>query len=170
MMLSRRAVTSLFCSTGFAFVAGCSSTAPTSSYALGQKVQVGQLVYQVLEAQWLTEVPGGRQNPKNRILQLHITITNSGGQEIPLPFLRLVDSGGNSIPEFAEIEGNNRWMGALRRFQPALTEGGLIYFDVPIGAYKLEIIDNTDADNERLAYVDIPASLAPPPVAPTPGG
>lgn len=140
------------------------------TFPIGQKVQVGKLFYQVMEAEWSTEAQGARQPPKNRILQLHITVTNSGSQEATLPFLKLIDAAGKEIVELSDLEGNPNWLGALRRMQPALTEEGFVYFDVPVGAYKLEVIDNSNADDEKAAYIEIPASLAPPPQSPGSNG
>jgi hypothetical protein len=170
MKLSHREFLIALLGGGAGIMAGCSSKPRALTFAIGEKVQVGKLVYQVIEAQWVLDVEGAKQSPKNRILQLRVTITNSGGTEAALPYLRLIDAAGNEIVEFSEIEGNSRWLGMLRRLQPALTEEGLIYFDVPVSAYKLEVVDNSDADAEQVAYVQIPASLAPPPVAPGPAG
>ncbi len=145
----------------------CSSPKPQAmTFAIGQKVQVGKLFYQVIEAQWMGEVQGAKQPPKNRVLHLHLNVMNAGALEASVPFLRLIDGAGNEIMEMSDLEGNPRWLGMLRRMQPALTEDGFVYFDVPVGAYKLEVVDNTLADDERIAYIEIPASLAPPPQAP----
>jgi hypothetical protein len=150
---------------------GCASTrTQVLSFPIGQKVQVGILFYQVLEAAWMTEVEGAKHPPKNRILGLHMTVTNSGANEAALPFLRLIDARGKELMELSEIEGNPHWLGALRRMKPALTEEGFVYFDVPIGAYKLEVVDNSNPEDERVAYIEIPASLAPPAQAPGANG
>jgi hypothetical protein len=133
-----------------------------STFPIGYKVQVGKLFYQVIDAQWITDLRGAKEPPKNRVLQVRLTVTNAGAVEASLPYLRLIDGAGNEIVEVSEIEGNTQWLGMLRRMQPALTEEGLVYFDVPLGAYKLEVVDNTNAENEMVAYIDIPASLAPP--------
>jgi hypothetical protein len=129
---------------------------------MGERIQVGKLVYNVTEAEWKGEVEGAKQLPKDRFLQLRVSVTNSGGAEVALPMLRLIDAKGAEIPEFTEIESNTRWMGVIRRLQPALTETGFLFFDVPVGAYKLEVVDNSNPDDERVAHVEIPASLAPP--------
>ena len=145
----------------------CSSPKPQAmTFAIGQKVQVGKLFYQVIEAQWMGEVQGAKQPPKNRVLHLHLNVMNAGALEASVPFLRLIDGAGNEIMEMSDLEGNPRWLGMLRRMQSALTEDGFVYFDVPVGAYKLEVVDNTLADDEKIAYIAIPASLAPPPLAP----
>jgi hypothetical protein len=123
---------------------------------------VGKLSYQVLEANWAAEAPGAKNPPKHRVLQLRLAVTNSGGQEATIPLLKLIDANGTESMEIAEIEDNSQWLGALRRLQPALPEEGSIYFDVPVGAYNLEVVDNSSADDEKLAHIAIPASLAPP--------
>ena len=144
---------------------GCGEKAVViSSFPMGQKVQVGKIVYSVLEAEWRSDVPGGKQPPKNRVLQLTMSITNSSSQEMSMPTLRLLNANNDEFPEYTEIEGNMYWLGLLRRLQPSLTETSAIYFDVPIGAYKLEVVDHSDAENEKTSYIEIPASLAPPPV------
>ncbi len=148
---------------------GCSSKSAVLAFPMGQRVQVGKLHYQVLEAEWQTEVQGAKQPPKNRILRLRMTVTNSGGQETSMPLLHLIDAAGNEIMEIAELEGNSSWLGALRRLQPAITEEGSIYFDVPVGAYKLVVVDQTIPDDEKTALIEIPASLAPPTVPASPG-
>jgi len=164
MKLSR--ATFFLCAVGviLASQSSCSAGRPQAlTFPIGQKVQVGKLFYQVIEAQWLAELQGAKQPPKNRILQLKLTVTNSGAQEASVPFLRLIDAAGKEIVELSDLEGNPAWLGVLRRMQPALTEEGTVYFDVPVGAYKLEVVDNSNADDEKTAYIEIPASLAPPP-------
>ena len=171
MKLSR--ATFSLCAIGaiLVFPSSCSSGKTKAlTFPIGQKVQVGKLFYQVIEAQWMAEVQGAKQPPKNRILQLHITVTNSGSQEASLPFLHLIDAAGTEILELSELEGNPAWLGVLRRMQPALTEEGSVYFDVPVGASKLEVVDNSNADDEKFAYIEIPASLAPPPQPPGSNG
>lgn len=149
---------------GLAMGAGsCASPKPKAAvYSIGQRATVGRMSYLVVDAAWRQDMPGGRQPVKNRILQLHMMITSGAGAEATVPMLRLVDGAGNEISELAEIESDPKWLGMIRRLQPALTEEGNIYFDVPVGAYRLEVVDNTEPDVEKIAYVEIPASLAPP--------
>lgn len=154
----------------FAALPACSSKQQAPAYSIGQRVQVGTLFYQVIDAQWQSELGGAKQPPKNRILQIRLTVTNSGPAEVSIPMLRLIDASGNEISEIAEIEGNSRWMGTIRRLQPALTEEGSVYFDVPVGAYKLEAVDNSVPESEKTALIEIPASLAPPPTMPALNG
>jgi len=143
---------------------------PLATHPLGAKIQVGKLVYHVVEAEWRGEIPGAKNPPRNRVLQVTLSVTNSGSKELSFPMLRLIGADSAEHGEVAEIEDNPRWFGLLRRLNPALTENGILYFDVPVGAYKLEIVDNSDADREESAYIEIPASLAPPPVVPSKTG
>ncbi len=167
MFLSRRVSAWFLSGALLALLSACGSSKPElRTFPIGHKVQAGKLSYQVIDAQWINEVPGAKTPPKNRILQLQILVTNSGAQEISIPFLRLLDGAGNEIPEVGEIEANSRWLGMIRRLQPSITEDGAIYFDVPVGGYKLEVIDPSDAENEQAAMIDIPASLAPPAASP----
>lgn len=171
MSLSKRTLIALGVSLFCAALPSCSRGKPEIlSFPIGQKVQVGKLFYQVVDAQWAPELVGAKQPPKNRILQLHLMVTNSGAEDVSVPTLRLLNSAGTEIGEVTEIEGNTRWMGMIRRLQPSLTEEGFVYFDVPVGAYRLEVIDNSVADDERTAFIEIPASLAPPPALPGTGG
>ena len=165
--LTRAAFLCLFATGAILSQVSCSKEKTrVETYPIGQKVQVGKMFYQVVEAQWVPELAGAKLPIKNRVLQLQLTVTNSGAQPASLPFLRLIDAKGNEIIELSELENNPRWLGAFRRMEPALTEEGFVYFDVPVAAYKLEVVDNTNADDEKTAYIEIPASLAPPPVSP----
>ena len=169
MQMSIRALLLLVATLLSLVLPGCSASKTKAlSFPIGEKVQVGKLSYQVVDASWQPEVAGVKQAPKNRILQIHFTVTNSASEEIAIPMLHLIDSAGNEINEITEIEGNPRWMGMIRRMQPALTEEGTIYFDVPVGSYRFEVVDNSLADSEQIAFIEIPAGLAPPPTIPSP--
>jgi hypothetical protein len=162
-MLSLKSLPLLLAAAAMALLTSCSSgpsTVPT--HPLGAKAQVGKFVYSVLEAEWRGEAPGAKQPPANRVLQLTIAVTNSASGELSIPALRLIGANGTEYPEIMEIEGNPHWFGLLRRLQPSLTETAQIFFDVPVSAYRLQVVDNTDPENEKTAFIEIPASLAPP--------
>jgi len=170
-MLSNKSAFGLFLVATLCVVSpSCGTKSQALVFPIGEKVQVGKLHYQVVDAQWKAEASGMKEPPKNRVLQVHFTVTNSAGGEVSIPLLRLIDADGKEIAEIAEIEGNPKWMGLIRRLQPAITEEGLIYFDVPVGSYKLEVVDNSEGEDEKVALIEIPASLAPPPAAPGSGG
>jgi hypothetical protein len=45
-----------------------------------------------------------------------------------------------------------------------------VLFDVPTGAYRLRLADDSDPDNEKTALVDIPLQFTPSLPRPEPGG
>jgi Domain of unknown function (DUF4352) len=134
---------------------------------MGEKVQVGPLIYTVLDSEWKTEFGDGfdRQVAKDRFLIIHLTITNSGGGEAGAPLAQLVDARKKEHGELQDVKGLPQWMGLLRRLSPAATEDGHIVFDVPVGLYKLKV-SASDLENEMVALVDIPLELNAAPAAP----
>jgi uncharacterized protein DUF4352 len=127
---------------------------------MGERVQVGTLIYNVLEAEWKDEM--GQKTPAHRFLVLRLTITNSGGKEARPPLLTLVHTSGSEHAELSEIEGLKDWLGLLRRLDPAATEDGRIVFDVARGAYKLRLSDGGEPGQENTAMVEIPLQLETP--------
>ena len=49
---------------------------------MGERVQVGPLVYQVLESDWRSELGSGGRTPKDRYLFVKVSITNSSGSPV----------------------------------------------------------------------------------------
>src|SRR5262245_46009061 len=72
----------------------CGSKADTSllgTFRMGEKVQIGQLTYTVLESEWknsLSDAGAGRA-PQNRFLILRINCTNNGNSVATIPTLEL---------------------------------------------------------------------------------
>jgi hypothetical protein len=97
--------------------------------------------------------------PERSFLLVHLSITNGGGQKASIPFLSLVNRGGERFPESENGQGVDNWLGVLREIKPAETEEGWILFDVPQNSYRLQLVDNDDAGGERAAYVDLPLRL-----------
>jgi hypothetical protein len=145
---------------------GRQQASPSRVYRMGERVQVGPFIYNVLDAQWKTELGDGKQvqTPKNRFLIIQLTITNSGGTETYAPPLKLEDARGNTFGEAPSGEGVPNWLGLLRRLAPAQTEQGRVLFDVPAGAYRLRLADDSDDPaREKSALVEIPLRLEPEP-------
>ena len=59
----------------------------------------------------------------------------------PLPFLKVVNSNGDTFTESENGVGVDNWMGLLRRISPAQSEDGWLLFDVPTNSYKLRVTD-----------------------------
>ena len=131
------------------------------SYRMGDRATTGAVTYVGLTADYRQDLPGAKDPLKNRYLVISLSITNSGGTEAMLPHTRLIKPDGTEIPELTEIDGFPEWLGLLRKISPASTEQGYVVFDVPVGAYKLQVSDGGDPEKEQLAQIEIPANLAP---------
>jgi hypothetical protein len=141
---------------------------------MGEPVQVGPLIYTILEAEWLDQLgeASNARTPHQRFLSIRLSVTNSGASVSGVPSLQLVDSHGKTYEELSDADGLREWLGYLRVVQPAQTERGSVLFDAPLGAYRLRLADDADLENERVALVDVPLQLGPqvpaPPGPPTP--
>ena len=144
-------------------LAGCGSRArqTESTYRMGERMRVGNLIFTVLESQWRTSLGEmfSQRLPQQRFLLLRLTITNSGGQEISVPLLNLVDSRGNEFPELQNGEGVNGWLGLFRTIAPAQTADGWILFDVNPNSYSLRVTDASSPENEQSLLISIPLNL-----------
>ena len=130
-------------------------------YRMGDRATTGAVTYVGLTADYRQDLPGAKDALKNRYLVISLSITNVGGTEIMLPHTRLIKPDGTEIPELTDIEGFPQWLGLLRKISPASSEQGYVVFDVPVGAYKLQVSDGGDPEKEQLAQIEIPANLAP---------
>jgi hypothetical protein len=135
---------------------------PTVTHVMGQGVQVGPLTYNVLETSWKSQLGGGpsAKIPKNRFLLVKLTITNGASQTSSIPEMSLLTAGGQSYQEVTEgVESLPKWLGVLRNLAPVQTEEGIVVFDVPLGAYKLQVRDGGEIGSEKKALIEIPLQL-----------
>jgi hypothetical protein len=181
MVLDRMRTTTsfLFC---FAVAAvlglsSCSSGTETSVkvYELGQRAEVGHIIYTVFETQWLPQLGTGgtARVPKGRFFLIRLSAVNSGSEEVLVPNMTLRDDQGNTIEELNNGEGVPQWIGYLRKVSPADSISGNVVFDAEPKHYQLRM---TDEDGEKAALVDIPLNFSAEtpqvslPTAPKPGG
>ncbi|HYO80732.1 MAG TPA: DUF4352 domain-containing protein [Bryobacteraceae bacterium] len=130
------------------------------TFRMGERVQAGQLVYNVLDAQWKQELGEGGKVPRDRFLVLKVSITNNGGQRASIPPFELQPANGERMQEVTEgLGGVTDWLGTLRTLDPRTTEEGVVVFDAPMAAYKLVASDGGELENERFALIDIPVVL-----------
>ena len=142
---------------------------PVRTYPMGERVQLGHLIYTVFETQWLTHLGEGPNErvPQHRYFLVRMSITNAGSAETMVPAMTLVEDGDVSHAELSNGESAPQWMGYLRLVKPAETAQGNILFDVPPKRYKLRITDETE---QRVGLVDIPLTFgAETPEVGTPG-
>jgi hypothetical protein len=130
-------------------------------FRTGEPVQVGQLVFTVLDAEWRPQIddPAAAKYPTHRFFVVRLTVTNSGATETTIPHLSLQDAKGKRYPEFAEAGGVPEWFGVLRRIRPVETQQGRVVFDVPVSAYQLRVTDDFERAEEKYALVEIPLRL-----------
>jgi hypothetical protein len=142
---------------------------PVRTYNLGERVDLGHIVYIVFDTQWLTHIGEGpdAEIPQNRFFLVRMRATNSRGTEVMVPNVSVEDDSGHSYHEMISSVGAPQWIGVLRNVHPAESVQGNVVFDAPPRHYKLKLADET---GDRIAYVDIPLSFgAETPGVPTPG-
>ncbi|MCS7315471.1 MAG: DUF4352 domain-containing protein [Bryobacterales bacterium] len=130
---------------------------------MGERVEVGPLVYIVQDAEWRDRLGEGAQArmPQHRFLQVRLTVTNSGIRDTHVPPLTLLASDGRSYGELDRGDGVPDWLGYLRTLRPAATEHGRVLFDAPAGAYRLRLPAPGENDEESFALVELPFQLTP---------
>jgi hypothetical protein len=143
------------------FLTACSSSEksyPVRTYSLGERVDLGNIVYTVFETQWLTHLGEGADQriPQNRFFLVRMTATNGLGADIIVPNISVLDDNEQSYPELSDGEGVPQWIGFLRSAHPAESVQGNLVFDAPPRHYKLKLSDET---GDRIAYIDIPLSF-----------
>jgi hypothetical protein len=150
-------------------VIGCSTPAKTEArtYAMGDKAEVGPLIYTVFDTQWMPALKSGDKDrvPANRFFLVRLSVLNGGGGDTTVPPASLVDDSGQTYPELSDGEGVPEWLGYLRKIKPVDTERGNVAFDVAPKHYKLRISDDSE---QHVAFVDLPlnftgAAGVPPP-------
>jgi hypothetical protein len=155
----------------FVFTA-CSSSSPPEvrTYYMGDRVELGHLVYTVFETRWLTQIGEGpsARVPQNRFFLIRLSVGNTSSREMLVPNMTIEDDKGNTYPELTDGDGVPQFLAVLRPVTIADAAAGNALFDAPPGHYKLHIADE---ENERLALVDIPLSFrSDVPEVPSPEG
>src|SRR4051794_28133731 len=78
-------------------LAGCSRESPPpilGTFHMGERIQVGPMTYNVLEARWKPALrdDGSGKPPRERYLLVKLTATNGGGSTDTIPSLTIVNS------------------------------------------------------------------------------
>ncbi|HZO57610.1 MAG TPA: hypothetical protein VFB63_33165 [Bryobacteraceae bacterium] len=153
-----------FCLALCLMLPGCGAGGSASQSAvrqMGERIQVGPLIYTILEADWQNELPGeaSPRLPQHKFLMIRATVTNSGSREVNMPLLHLVDDANKQILESDDGKGVEEWFGLYRAIKPADTLPGRFLFDAKPGNYKLLLSDGGDLEREITALVSIPLRL-----------
>jgi hypothetical protein len=141
------------------------------TYPLGEKLQLGHIIYTVYETQWAPQFGEGpaARIPEHRFFLVRMAAVNGASEDVSVPNVTIEDDKGNSYPELSNGDGVPQWIGYLRQVKPAESVQGNLLFDAPPAHYRLRI---TDENEENPAYIDIPLSFgaeAPPTDVPMPG-
>ena len=139
---------------------------------MGEKVTLGPLTYNIIEATWYNQLGEGFnvRSPEQRFLAISMSVTNGGGGNVAVPLLTLENAAGKDFVEVEKGDGLPGWLGLIRTVGPAQTEEGKLLFDVPLGSYKLRLTDGGGAGAEKYGWVTIPLRMDDTSVqTPTPG-
>jgi hypothetical protein len=141
------------------------------TYSLGEKAELGHIIYTVYETQWMPQFGDGptARVPQHRFFLVRMAAVNSSAIDLIVPSVTIEDDKNNSYSELPNGDGVPDWIGSLRRVKPAESVRGNLLFDAPPAHYKLRV---TDENEENSAYFDIPLSFgaeAPTPELPLPG-
>jgi hypothetical protein len=134
------------------------SAPPVRTYSMGDRVELGHLVYTVYETRWMTQIGAGptARIPENRFFLVRLSVGNTGSGEVLIPDITLEDDTGTSFPELTDGDGVPDFQGVLRPVSPGESVAGNVLFDAQPGHYKLHIFDE---QSQRTALVDIPLSF-----------
>jgi hypothetical protein len=135
-------------------------------FRMGERIQVGSLIYIVLDTEWLDRIGDGPNPrlPHNRFLTVRLSVTNSGVVTSGVPPTSVLDGRDESSPELNDANGLPEWLGSIRSVKPAETLHGRTVFDVPTGGYQLKLSDDAEPENVKIALVDLPLQLERPQV------
>jgi hypothetical protein len=148
------------------FLSGCSLTGSgIKVYQMGQRAEVGSIVYTLLEAHWKTQLgeAGAARIPRHRFLLLRVSVTNGSPQKAAIPLMALIAPGGEVYNELAEGEGVSDWLGMLRHVEPVESVTGWVLFDVPRGNYRLRVSDDAfEPEAVKAALIEVPLRFEAP--------
>jgi hypothetical protein len=151
---------------------GCSGQksagGPPKLFRMGEHVRAGNLVYTVLDTEWLDQLVLGDSPtprlPRSLFLSVRISVTNSGSATSGIPPLTLIDYRDRTHPELSDAGGLPEWLGSIRSVKAAETVFGRVLFDVPAGDYRLKVTDDAEPENQKSATVEMPLQLTRPQV------
>lgn len=151
-------------------LAGCSTPqAKLRTASLGDRIELGHIIYTIYDTQWLTQIGQGVEAkvPQNRFFLIRLSAANSSNSPVMVPAMTLQDDDGKTYNELAEDVGVPNWLGLLREVKTAEAAQGNVAFDVAPRHYKLRISDENEQD---AVLVDIPLSLGSDYLTPLPSG
>lgn len=147
------------------FGGGCSRGKVSGSnkmFRMGERAQVGAMVYTVLDAEWLDQLGEGptARLPQHRFLAVRLSVTNGGAATANVPATALVAASGAQYSEIEDASALPQWLGYIRSIKAADTLHGRVLFDAPPADYQLKLsAEGGDPDSELAVTVDLPLQL-----------
>ncbi|PWT96903.1 MAG: hypothetical protein C5B51_32365, partial [Terriglobia bacterium] len=107
------------------------ATREVRTYAMGDRIVLGHLVYTVYETRWLPQIGEGptARVPQNRFFLIRMSVGSSSNQETLIPNKTIVDDKGTSFTELSNGDGVPEWLGFLRPVTVAAAVAGNALFD-----------------------------------------
>jgi len=142
----------------------CGGKKVITVHGMGERVELGRIIYSVLEAEWRDRLGEGAtaRLPSHQYLLIRVSVTNGSTRDFYVPQLTLVSPGGQEYQELSEFQAEEvpDWFGVLRKLTPAETEARWIVFDAPRGDYRLRVADDElDPAEAKTALIEIPVRL-----------
>ncbi|MBX9601748.1 MAG: DUF4352 domain-containing protein [Bryobacteraceae bacterium] len=156
-------------------LAACNSpdkAPPQAEFQMGERFSLGPLTYNVQESAWRSQLgdAGRSRHPEQRFLLVTVSIQNNSNSEVTIPPFVVRTAAGQEFTELSNGEGVDHWLGLIRTIKPKQFMDGVILFDVALASYKLKLTHSSDTEQERVAFVPIPARIdIEQPIAPIPG-
>ena len=147
----------------FTLLASCARKPMTPAFQMGERAEIGSLVYSVVEARWARQLGDGPSPrlPRSGFLLLRVSLTNGSARNFSIPQLTLLSSTHQEFPELSDGEGVADWIGLLRDVEPLETKTKWVVFDVPRGDYRLRVADDAfDPADAKIAWIEVPIRLA----------
>ncbi|HEV3333235.1 MAG TPA: hypothetical protein VG096_19745 [Bryobacteraceae bacterium] len=135
-----------------------SASSDVRTYTMGDRVELGHLVYTIFESRWASQFGDGptARVPQHRFFLVRMNVGNTGTARAIVPNMTLEDDQGHSYPEVRNGDAVPEWLGFLRPVTTLEAAAGNVLFDVPPAHYKLRV---TDEESQRAALVDIPLTF-----------
>jgi len=146
-------------------------TYPVRTYNMGERIQLGHIVYLVFETQWMTHIGEGpdARVPQHRFFLVRLSAVNSSNADVSVPTFTIQDDSGNTYNELSDGTGVPQWISYLRTVKPAESAQGNALFDAPPRHYKLKIQDE-DGERSALVYIPLNFGAETPDIVKTPEG
>ena len=138
---------------------GPAPQAEARTYSVGERVEAGIFGYHVSSFDWATQIGAGPEakTAAQRFLIVRLDAFNRSSTDQLVPPLTLMDDSDQIYPEVTAATADSQWLGLNRKVGANETGRGNVIFDVPLGHYRLRLVDATNLDQTVL--IDLPLRI-----------